>query len=135
MNDPYVSYYLRQAGSGVGPIFKGSPLQRGHGIGSFLSQIFRSVFPLLKSGAKAVGKEALNAGFGVLRDSIDRKPLHESVKARMREAGGSLMTKAERKIDSMKGSGYKCKKRRARRQSVSGIKRRKVTPLHRDIFS
>ena len=87
MSNHYVDYYTRQAGSGVGPVFVGSPYQRGHGIGNFLSSLFRTVFPLVKSGAKAIGKEALNAGFGVLRDQINRKPLKTSLKNRMRAAG------------------------------------------------
>lgn len=130
--DPYVSYYVKQAGNGIGPVFAGSPIQKGHGIGSWLGSLFRSVFPLLKSGAQAVGKEALNAGFGVLRDTINQKPLKESFKSRMRSAGDSLMGKAEQKIDSMKGSGYKCKKRKLHPQSTSVIKRRR---LPKDIFS
>ncbi|KAF4530198.1 hypothetical protein B566_EDAN018357 [Ephemera danica] len=53
-----------------------------------------------------MGNEALNAGFGVLRDAINQKPMNESLKKRMREAGSNLMEKAERKIDSMSGRGY-----------------------------
>ena len=117
MTNPYVSYYLNQAGTGVGPVFRGAPYQRGHGIGSWLSSIFRSVFPMLKSGAKTLGQEALNAGFGVLRDAITRKPLRESLKSRMREAGSNLMNVAEQKIDTMKGSGYKRKRKIATKPS------------------
>ena len=135
MSNHYVDYYTRQAGGGVGPVFVGSPYQRGHGIGNFLSSLFRTVFPLFKSGAKAVGKEALNAGFGVLRDQINRKPLKQSLKDRMRAAGDNLMTKAETKIDTMSGSGYK----RKRSGRVGQYKRRsgsrQVKRLKRDIFS
>jgi hypothetical protein len=56
MTNPYVSCYLNQAGSGIGPVFVGAPYQRGHGIGSCLSGMFRSVFLMLKSGAKTLGK-------------------------------------------------------------------------------
>ncbi|KAF4528944.1 hypothetical protein B566_EDAN017149 [Ephemera danica] len=62
---------------------------------------------MLKSGAKTLGHEALNAGFGVLEYAITRKPLRESLKSRMREAGSNLMNVAEEKIDTMKGSGSK----------------------------
>jgi hypothetical protein len=111
MTDPFVEYYLNQAGSGIGPVFRGAMYQRGHGIGSWLSGLFRSVFPLFKSGAKTIGQEALNAGFGLLRDTINQKPLKASLKERMREVGNNLMSKADDRIDAMHGSGYKRRKR------------------------
>jgi len=43
----------------IGPVYIASfSIQRGNGIGSFRG-LFRFVTPLLYSGAKAVGKEAL----------------------------------------------------------------------------
>ncbi|GBP12436.1 Uncharacterized protein F54H12.2 [Eumeta japonica] len=59
---PYENYYSHQAGSGVGIVYKGAALQRGHGIGGFLGGVLRSVLPLLSNGIKAVGKELLSAG-------------------------------------------------------------------------
>ena len=123
--NPYVDYYARQAGGEVGDVFRGASYQRGHGIGNFLSNIFRTVFPLFKSGAKAIGKQALDAGFGVLRDQINRKPLKQSLKERMRSAGDNLMRQAESKIDGMRGAGYKRKRVQPKKQ---------VKRLKRDIF-
>lgn len=77
---PYENYYSHQAGSGVGVIYKGSPYQRGHGIGSFLGGLFRSVLPLLSSGVRVVGKEALNAGVGLLSDMVQARPMEASIK-------------------------------------------------------
>jgi hypothetical protein len=87
--NPLVHYYLRQAGrgsrrdNGIGPVYA-SPLylQRGHGIGSFLGGLFRSVRPLLWSGAKilgkatvkALGREALRTGGRILSDIADKTP-------------------------------------------------------------
>jgi hypothetical protein len=130
--NPYEAYYVSQAGKGVGPVFTGSAHQRGHGIGNFLSSIFRAVFPLVKSGAKAIGKEAMDAGFGVLRDTIQQKPLKQSIKERMREAGDHLMTKAEHKIDEMQGSGYK---RKRKRQGKAYSKKQTAKKQKRDIFT
>ena len=52
--DPLLKYYIRQAGGGrhsenwVGPIYIfPSFMQRGHGIGSFLSGLFRKVRPII----------------------------------------------------------------------------------------
>ena len=126
MTNHYVDYYTRQAGGNVGPVFVGSPYQQGHGIGKFLSNLFRTVFPLFKRGVKAFGKEAVNAGFGVLRYQINRKPLKNNLKDRMGNAGNSLIKKAGTKIDTMHGSGYKRKRAPPKKQ---------VKRLKRDIFS
>lgn len=109
---PYEQYYCTQAGSGIGVIYKGIPFQRGHGIGAFLGGLFRSVLPLLSSGAKAIGKEALRSGAGVLSDILTTsKPLEETVKGRFKEATANLKRKADQKMDDvMSGSGYKRKR-------------------------
>lgn len=109
---PYEHYYTHQAGSGVGVVFKGSPYQRGHGIGSFLGGLFRSVLPLLSSGAKAIGKEALTAGVGLLTDMANSRPMEESIKGRLKNANSNLKRKADEKIDRlMSGSGYITKRK------------------------
>ena len=73
MKDPLLQYYLHQAGrgshGGIGPIYSVPPfLQRGHGLGSFLSGLFRLVRPVLWSGVKAVGRETLRTGGSILFD-------------------------------------------------------------------
>lgn len=118
---PYEHYYTNQAGSGIGIIYKGAPYQRGHGIGSFLGGLFRSVLPLLSSGAKVVGKEALNVGVGLLSDMMNSQPMEESVKSRIKDATRNLKRKADSKIDTiMTGSGYK--KKRQKRRSIIALK-------------
>jgi len=57
--DHLVRYYLRQAGrgntDGIGPIYEAPHvLQRGYGIGSFLTGLRRTVRPILWSGAKTL---------------------------------------------------------------------------------
>ncbi|CAK1593954.1 unnamed protein product [Parnassius mnemosyne] len=74
------------SGSGVGVIYKGSPYQRGHGIGSFLGGLFRSVLPLLSSGARVIGKEALSAGVGLLSDMVQARPMEASIKDRLKQS-------------------------------------------------
>lgn len=110
---PYEHYYSHQAGSGIGVIYKGAPYQRGHGIGSFLGGLFRSVLPLLSSGARVIGKEALKTGVGLLSDMVSSRPLEESVKSRLKEASSNLKRKADAKIDriGMSGSGYITKRK------------------------
>ena len=76
---PYHEYYLNQVFSGVGAIYRGSVYQRGHGFGSFLKGLFRSVMLLLRSGLRTVGKEALKTGSYFLTVVANDKPVRESV--------------------------------------------------------
>lgn len=140
---PYEHYYSHQAGSGIGVIYKGAPYQRGHGIGSFLGGLFRSVLPLLSSGARVIGKEALNAGVGLLSDMVSSRPIEESVKSRLKEASSNLKRKADAKIDrlNMSGSGYITKRKRqsafispSTAKAIASAKKSKQNKL-KDIFS
>ena len=81
--DPLVQYYRRQAGRGredIGSIYSTPTLvQRGHGLGSVLAGLFRTLRPILWSGAKsiaketpkALGREALHTGTNIIRKSSD----------------------------------------------------------------
>ena len=55
------NYYLNQIGHGT-PYFSGAAYQKGYGLGGIFSSIAKSVVPLIKSGAKAVGKQVLQSG-------------------------------------------------------------------------
>uniref|UniRef100_A0A1Y1LXK6 Uncharacterized protein n=1 Tax=Photinus pyralis TaxID=7054 RepID=A0A1Y1LXK6_PHOPY len=147
MDCPYQQYYVNQAGSGIGTIYRGSPYQRGHGIGSWLGGVFRSILPLFKSGMRAVGKEALRTGANVLGDIIEEKPIKAAFQERVQEAGRNLKRKADDKIDTlMHGSGYKrphmidygqfkiaTEKKTTRPKKAP--KRKVVKPTFSDIFS
>ncbi|XP_063972043.1 uncharacterized protein F54H12.2-like [Diachasmimorpha longicaudata] len=93
---PYITYYANQAGgrtvdrySDFGRVFVGSPYQRGHGIGAFLGGLFRRILPYLGSAARAVGKEALNAGHG--EEYIDLAHIMIKVRARILKPDGSAV--------------------------------------------
>lgn len=135
-------YYLNQAGGAIDDrdfiLYRGKRYQRGSGLFSALGGLFRSVLPFIKSGAKAVGKEALKVGANVLADvAASGKSPKESFKSRLKEAGSNLKRKADAKIDSMLGSGMTRLKRIKRaktkrsKQSKSKRGRRKV----QDVFS
>jgi hypothetical protein len=58
----------------IGPVYATTPfVQRGHGIGSFLSGLFRMIRPIFVSGAKAVGRESLRTGGKILSDIAANK--------------------------------------------------------------
>ena len=75
----YETYYLNQAGNGY-PVFAGSRMQRGHGLGSIFSGLFKAATPLLKRGAKALGKQALSTGMELASDLIEGKKIEDSSK-------------------------------------------------------
>ena len=78
---PLGQYYTRQAGgggggrgsdSGIGPIYSVPPfIQRGHGIGSFLRGVWRTVQPVLWSSAKSLGRKALRTGGKIMTEIAD----------------------------------------------------------------
>ena len=57
----YDDYYARQVGGAL-PYFTGARVQRGHGFGRLFSGLLRSVAPLIRRGAVALGKRALTTG-------------------------------------------------------------------------
>lgn len=117
----YIHHYDSQVGSGIDRVFVGNPYQRGHGLGSFLSGLFRRALPLLTRGARAVGKEALHTGMNIIGDVAHNTPFKEAFKTRVTESGRNLKRKAEESLENlMHGSGYKMKSRHPRHHSLFG---------------
>ena len=88
----YKTYYLEQAGRGNA--FAGPAIQRGYGLGGVLGGLMRAATPLLKQGMKAVGKQALSTGLGLLGDTIQGRNIKVAAKRRLKQAGQHLMTGA-----------------------------------------
>ena len=137
----YEQYYLNQAGSGM-PVYRGSTgLQRGYGLGGLLGGLFRTALPILKKGAMAVGREALQSGMDIAQDVMNGQNIKTATKRRVKAAGRNMGRKALNKLQ--KGRGTKKqhpkaqkrgKKRGRKSQPVSsrGSKRRRRS--YNDIF-
>ena len=130
--DRYTRYYANQSGGGeIGPVYRASfRVQRGNGIGSFFRGLFRFVKPLLYSGLKAVGKEALKTGSNIITDILNKgpeQPMGNVFRNRFNEGKNNL----KQKIKKMTGSGLGLKRKRQTKKSQSQGKRRKV----KDIFT
>lgn len=72
--DHYRDYYVsqqQQRGGGDFPVFVGARYQRGHGIGSIISGLFRRALPILKSNVKNLGLSLLKKGAHVAGDVLD----------------------------------------------------------------
>ena len=128
----YESYYKHQAGGGDN-FFKGAPMQRGHGLGNILGGLFRSALPMIKRGARAIGKEALKTGVGVAADVLDGQNVKTATKKRARKAGANITARAQRALSDDSPPRKKPLKRKPTGASgrKAPSKRTKRTP---DIF-
>lgn len=100
----YIDYYLNQSGYGL-PVYSGTRIQRGYGLGGFFASLFRSALPLIKRGAKVVGRELLRTGVGVARDALKGENVKDSAKRRFTETGKDLAARAVTHAESQLGSG------------------------------
>ena len=129
--DLYQRYYVNQAGSGL-PVFHGREYQRGYGIGSVFSGLSKLVMPLIKSGAKALGKQALQSGTQVLSDVLQGQNLKQAALRRSKEAGRHLLETASERMLTPPGERVNInRKKRKKTISSKRTKRRKVI---NDIF-
>ena len=82
--DMYEDYYMRQTGGGTMPVFAGARYQKGHGLGSILSGLFRRVLPFFKANGKNLAVNLLKSGLDVAEDVFDNnKKLVDSIKERV----------------------------------------------------
>jgi len=117
--DPLVPYYLRQAGRGhthgIGPIYEAPPvLQRCYGIGSFLAGLWRTIRPILWSGAKTLGRETLRTEGDILSDmtrSTGVESPGDIVSRRVNETAQCLIAKLRRHGRKCKANNKKITKR------------------------
>lgn len=74
------SAHFRQIQSGGGAsYFAGNPYQRGYGIGSAFSNLFRFLLPMAQAVGKEIGREGLSVGSRVLGDLAKGDSLRRAV--------------------------------------------------------
>ncbi len=118
----------QQGGSLVG--FRGSQFpQRGAGIGSIFSSLFRSILPVAKSVGKAVGRQALSSRAEAAADTLaGHRSLGDALELRRRQGASKLIKKGIRKMKKWKGQKGRSRKvvrrnphRRRRTQRGRGL--------------
>ena len=117
----------RQYG-GVQYVFRAPMYQQGYGLGGYFKRFFKwlvpiaekHVLPHLKTGAQAIGREALDSVANIARDTARGRSLRDSAQEHVDTAIENIKHKAEKKLS---GEG----KRRKRRKII--LKRRQ-----KDIF-
>ena len=86
----YDDYYAQQVGGAL-PYFAGARVQRGHGFGSLFGGLLRSVAPLIKRGALALGNRALKTGAQIAGDILSGENIRTAAKQRTKTAGRDLL--------------------------------------------
>ena len=149
-NIDWHSYYRAQAG-GEQNYFKGSRFQEGYGglggsykqEGAGLGGLFRKfaswiipivkkyAVPTLKSGAKAIGREALDSASNIAKDVLTGVNVQDSMNSRLTKSVDNLKDIAEK---SFEGKGIK---RPKTFKNVIILKKQKKnnTPRFKDIFT
>ena len=102
----YNDYYANQAGNGMGYYSGRSymPQQSGDGIGNFLKSAGKFLTPLLKRGARTIGKNVLSTGVGIVGDLMEGKNFKDSAKTRFTETGKNVMGSLLSEFSGSKGN-------------------------------
>jgi len=141
---PLGGYYIRQAGgggggSGICPVYSVSPfVLRGHGIGSFLRGLWRTVQPVLWSGAKSLGREALRTGGNIMTEiAANPGQTNDIISKHATESTQNIIKKLRgggRKRKRASSHSHKAKRVKIAEQKSSKCKAPPKT-IKRDIFS
>jgi hypothetical protein len=124
--DMYEDYYARQSG-GEMPVYVGARFQRGHGLGSILSGLFRRVLPFFRNNAKNFATNLLQTGAEVVGDVFDNnKKISESLKERLPQGIKRTVQNLEFQSGSGLGRRKKCKRLKRDIFDGNGIRSRSV---------
>jgi hypothetical protein len=113
--NPYYNYYIGSSGKGVGDsighIYSQNPYyqkgygflgrQRGRGIGSALSSLWRFAFPIIKRGAKTLGTAAADVASNIASDVLQGKNLKESALEHAKAKGLELLKEVPAELNKM----------------------------------
>jgi len=126
--DMYEDYYTNQSGRGM-PVFVGARHQRGHGLGSILSGLFRRIIlPFFRANGTTIASKAIKTGLEVADDVAQGKSFKESAKRRIPKG----IKEAAENINWQTGSGTSKSKRRGRARVLLPRTRRR---RYNDIFA
>lgn len=117
-----------QKGMGL-PVFQGTRLQRGRGLGSFLGGLARVAVPILKKTARHGSQEALKAGLEIAKDVSQGQSLKKAIRKRGIEAIKRTVQKT-----LQNGEGKRIKKKRKKKSVSSRNAKQQRTSLNSDIF-
>ena len=76
-------------------ILLGARIQQGYGLGNLFSSIAKSVLPLVKKGAKTVGKQVLQSGVEFASDFLQGKNVKQAAIDQAKAARTNLLQAAQ----------------------------------------
>ena len=124
----YNEYYAQQVGGAL-PYFAGARVQRGHGFGSLLGGLLRTVAPLIKRGALALGTQ-------IAGDVLAGENIRTAAKRRTKTAGRDLLQSL---LATPSPPGKRVKrtapKKRIKRIRRTTTNRRQLSRRKQDVFS
>jgi hypothetical protein len=130
----YYRYYNNQAGFGYAhpgiSTYRGPVYQRGNGIGSVFSSLWKAISPLftgdnVRSALKSAGTQALKTGLAVGSDVMQGRNLGESLKARAGETGRELLGAAADELRGLAGNGRRRRRAPKRKSTLTNSKPKK----------
>ena len=122
-------FYLNQAGRGY-PVYVGTRYQRGHELGIIFGGLFKAAVPLLKKGAKTLGREALKTGLNLALDVMEGQNVKQAAKSRLKSTRQNLLQKA------IIGVGPPCERsiKRTAKRKKPRCRQTKLRNTSKDIF-
>ena len=100
----YDDYYRKQHGNGGYAVHRGRT-QRGNGLGGMLKSGLSAILPMLKSGAKSIGKSLLNTGIGIAQDALEGKDVGASSTKRFKRSASSLLRDLSSTLGDKRNTG------------------------------
>ena len=111
---------LRQKGGSL-PVYSGTPLQRGYGIGQWIAGMAKK---LILPALPKLGKAAAKTAFNVVQDKMAGESLSSSIKKRALQSGKQLMSDMYQAKRPRTSSAPVRKKKTKGRTPARRIKRR-----------
>ena len=122
----FTGYYLNQVGNGM-PIYSGSAMQRGHGLGNISRRLLRVATPLIKN----MGKQALRKSAPILKE-VGKHALERGLDEMTDSKRPKMIRLAGEAVRAVTTTPRKQKKAPRRQQGRRGVQKRSAA---RDIFS
>lgn len=130
-SNEYKSFY-NQTGRGMIPIFAGAKNQVGYGLGSIFGNLLKSALPVVKQGAKNLGKLALKTGLDIAQDKLSGKTLNNSFMDNINKAKREILSRKTNRITKSNKKRKNVSKKVSSKNTAKS-KRRKLT--NKDIFT
>jgi hypothetical protein len=120
----YGEYYRAQAGGDL-PVYAGRPVMGGKGLGGLFKGAMRAAAPLLRRVGANLGKRALKTGTRVVGDALRGENVGRSLKRRLGETGGEIMSDLTELVGASLSKRPKKRKAATKKRTPAASRRRR----------